>query len=80
MSDSKAVERHGCTCPGVGPHGFVVIVPAARPAYPGADHSDGEWHDFTGAGPAEAYAVCDAEWHALEFLGDDAHLWTSRPA
>jgi hypothetical protein len=52
----------------------------ARPAYPGADHSDGEWHDFIGAGPIEAHAADDAERHALEFLGDDAHLWTSRPA
>jgi hypothetical protein len=58
----------------------VVIVPAARPAHPGADYSDGEWHDFLGAGPTEAHAVDDAERHALEFLGDDAHLQPSRPA
>lgn len=58
----------------------MVIVPAARPAFPGADYSDGEWHDFIGTGPAEACAADDAERHALEFLGDDAHLWTPRPA
>ncbi|HWG00826.1 MAG TPA: hypothetical protein VG164_03115 [Trebonia sp.] len=80
MRDPKAVETHGCTCPDAGPDGFVVIVPAARPAYPGADYSDDEWHDFLGAGPAEAEAVSDAERHALEFLGDDAHLRQPRPA
>lgn len=80
MSDPKAIETHGCTCPDAGPGGFVVVVSAARPAFPGADYSDGEWHDFLGAGPTEAHAVDDAERHALEFLGDDALLWPSRPA
>jgi hypothetical protein len=80
VSDPKAVQAHGCACHDAGPDGFVVTVRASRPAYPGADHSDGEWHDFTGAGPTEAHAVDDAERHALEFLGDSAHLQPSRPA
>ncbi len=80
MKDPRAVETHGCTCPEAGPDGFVVIVPAARPAYPGAEHSDGEWHDFLGAGPTEADAEADAERHARALLGDDASLWPSRPA
>lgn len=80
VSDPKAVQTHGCTCPDAGPGGFVVIVSAARPAYSGADHSDGQWHDFLGAGPTEAHAVDDAERHAIGFLGDDAHLWPPRPA
>ena len=80
MKDPKAVETHGCTCPEVGPDGFVVIVPAARPEYPGADYSGDEWHDFLGAGPTEADAEADAERHARAFLGDDTHLWPSRPS
>jgi hypothetical protein len=75
MRNPKAVKTHGCTCPDAGLDGFVVIVPAARPAHPGD-----EWHDFLGAGPAGAEAEADAERHALEFLGDDARLWPSRPA
>lgn len=74
MKDPRAIETHACACPDAGPDGFVVT------AYPGADHSDGEWHDFLGAGPTEAGAADDAERHALEFLGDDAHLRPSRPA
>lgn len=80
MKNPKAVETRGCACPEAGQAGFAVIVPAARPAYPGADHSDGEWHDFLGAGPTEADAEADAGRHARAFLGDDAHLWPSRPA
>ena len=79
MKKVPAENQHPCTCEGP-EQPFGVIVPAARPAYPGADHSDSEWHEFTGSGPTEAEATDDAERHAYDYLGVDAHTGFGRPA